>query len=373
MKSHFRAAGIAAAILFLLSIPAAVFAQTQSQLPAQSPPPIGTPLVREGDFAVRLAPALGISTTNDEIEAESRLGEIGISPRNGWIADYPVTPDVLGELQAGVAAAADGGRLLISRADALKRLDETTAQAGLPVVPYAGQSAQAPPAQAANYPNPTIINNYYYSSGPPIVTYYNPPPDFYYLYAWVPYPFWWYDFWFPGFFVLHDFHRVVVIHGRPVHVSNHFNDVRAHRVLRIDPDARFRGRTFAGIGAPRSKNFISAGKGSERRVFNAPRGRFDGGGRTAAPAVRSGAAAPAARSGTAAPAVRSRAATPPPRSGVEAPVTRSAPESGGRSAERMGSPERGGAPGGVREGGRGGPGEARGEGGGRGGGGGRGR
>lgn len=109
MRSHFRAAGIAAGILFLLSIPAAVFAQAQSQLPAQSPPPIGTPLVREGDFAVRLAPALGISTTNDEIEAESRLGEIGISPRNGWIADYPVTPDVLGELQAGVAAAADGG------------------------------------------------------------------------------------------------------------------------------------------------------------------------------------------------------------------------------------------------------------------------
>ena len=104
-----------------------------------------------------------------------------------------------------------------------------------------------------------------------MVTYYAPPPDYYYLYAWVPYPFWCYGFWFPGFFVLHDFHRVVNVHNRAVFVSNHFNDVSAHRVFRVDPVKRFNGRTFAGIGAPRTGGFVSTGvPRSDRRIFNAP-------------------------------------------------------------------------------------------------------
>ena len=48
-----------------------------------------------------------------------------------------------------------------------------------------------------------------------MVTYYAPPPDYYYLYSWVPYPFWCDEFWFGGFFILNDFHRSVFFdHGR---------------------------------------------------------------------------------------------------------------------------------------------------------------
>jgi hypothetical protein len=60
------------------------------------PPPVGQALQREGNFAVKLVSALALGNTEDEVEAESRLAEAGIAPRNGWIADYPVTPDIIG-------------------------------------------------------------------------------------------------------------------------------------------------------------------------------------------------------------------------------------------------------------------------------------
>ena len=81
----------------------------------EGPPPIGGPLVREGDFAVRLLSALDLGTTDDEVEAETRLGEVGIIPRNGWIADYPVTPDVLGELQKAVVDAASSRKIPVEQ------------------------------------------------------------------------------------------------------------------------------------------------------------------------------------------------------------------------------------------------------------------
>src|SRR6266496_1968895 len=86
--------------LFLLLIPAIL--QAQSYDAPQGSPPIEQPLVREGTLAVRLSHALGLSTAKSEVEAETWLGEKGISPRNGWIADYPVTPDIVGELQTSV-------------------------------------------------------------------------------------------------------------------------------------------------------------------------------------------------------------------------------------------------------------------------------
>ena len=86
---------------------------------------------------------------------------------------------------------------------------------------------------------------------------------------WVPYPFWWYDFWFPGYFILNDFHRVVHFRNRTEFISNHFNDAGHHRVFRIDPLDRFHGSTFAGIGAQRKGNFISSGvKNGSRSIFN---------------------------------------------------------------------------------------------------------
>jgi hypothetical protein len=251
--------------LLALLVPMTISAQTQS-----GPPPVAAPLVREGDLAVSLGPRLGLSTTTDEVEAENDLADAGISPRNGWIADYPATPDIIGELQQAVGAAADAGKVPLSRDEALKRLNETLNSSTLSVIPYTPTgSAEPPPPSAENYPNPAEVNNYYYNEGPPVVTYYTPPPNFYYLYGWIPSPFWWSGFWFPGFYILHDFHRSIIINRRPVFISNHFRDIRAHRVFRIDPVARFQGRTFGGIGAARSGGFIPTGvPSSERRIFN---------------------------------------------------------------------------------------------------------
>jgi hypothetical protein len=246
--------------LFLLLTPVALHAQ-----PGQaSPPPVAPPLAREGDFAIRLETVLGVGTSGDEVEAETTLGNLGISPRNGWIADYPVTPDVIAELQRSVGDVAASGRLPVNKEEALKRFHSLTAEINLPITPSTGTQAQTQPPT----PDSTVVNNYYYNEGPPVVTYYAPPPDYSYLYGWVPCPFFYFGFWFPGYYILRDFHRVVVVHGRPVFISNHFS-AGANRVFRVDAVARFNGRTYAGIGAPRTGHFLSTGiPRSDRTVFH---------------------------------------------------------------------------------------------------------
>src|ERR1700690_2603496 len=77
------------------------------------PPPINAPLVREGDFAMKLAEALNVGHPQSESEAENMLGTAGIAPRNGWIADYPVTPDIVGELRDSVGYAAQAKTIAI--------------------------------------------------------------------------------------------------------------------------------------------------------------------------------------------------------------------------------------------------------------------
>ena len=119
--------------LMTLLVPAMIDAQ-----PAQaqgSPPPIAAPLVREGTFAVKLQVGLGVGMTDDEVEAENRLADAGISPRNGWIADYPVTPDIIGELQQAVSDAADSGKVSLSRDEALQRFNGTLSESSLSMTP----------------------------------------------------------------------------------------------------------------------------------------------------------------------------------------------------------------------------------------------
>ena len=285
--------------LCLLLVPAVSPAQPA---PDQALPPVAQELVREGDFAVRLHAALGLGTVQDETEAESALGRAGILPRNGWIADYPVTPDIIGELQKAVGDAATSGRIALDKNEALKRLDAAAAQQSLGIRPQTAVGAGEAQGEIApeDYPNPTVISDYYESEGPPIVTYYAPPPDYYYLYGWIPYPFWCAGFWFPGYFILHDFHRSFHRHDGVFFVSNHFNDIRSHRVFRVDPVARFNGRTFAGIGVTNRRGFISTGVSrSQRTIFNAPRAQAAPGMRPL-PGMRSsfrsnGGFAPAAR------------------------------------------------------------------------------
>lgn len=272
-KIAFVKAKIVIIALVLVLVPAAVPAQTEQ--PKTGLPPINQQLVREGDLAVKLHSALGLGTVDDEVDAESRLGKVGIMPRNGWIADYPVTPDIIGELQNAVEDSAANGKIALDKGEARKRVDTVSAQLLLAIRPYTAtaSSGEAQDESAANqYPNPADINDYYETEGPPIVTYYSPPADYYYLYGWIPYPFWCGGFWFPGYFILHDFHRSFHAGNRVFFVSNHFNDVRSHHVFRIDPVARFNGRTFAGIGVSNSRGFISTGVGrSQRTIFNAPR------------------------------------------------------------------------------------------------------
>jgi hypothetical protein len=264
--------GLLLAALLLLAAPSVAFAQPDQ---TESPPAIEQPLLREGSMAVQLVGALGLQGTNDEVAAESMLGNIGITPRNGWIADYPVTPDIVAELRQSISNAADSGKIPLDGDEALQRLDAIIASMGISVSPYSGESPSVEvPGNEEYYPGSAVINNYYYNEGPPIVTYYTPPVDFYYLYSWVPYPFWCGSFWFPGYFILNDFHRTIFVGHRPVFISNHFNDRRNNRVFRVDPLARFNGRTYAGIGVSHRRGSISTGVGGgEKSIFNSTRMR----------------------------------------------------------------------------------------------------
>ncbi len=235
----------------------------QSEQMAEEKPPIAQPLVREGDFAVKLTAALKLGIPANETEAESLLSSAGIEPRNGWIADYPVTPDIIGELRTAVADAANAGKLAIGKDAALMAVQEVTAGSGLSIKTDASVQ-QGSAAIGTISPEPPVINNYYYDEGPPVVTYYSPPPDYAYMYTWVPYPFWWWNFWYPGYFVLVDFH--VRAHGHGGHgafVSNHYRDSRTGGISRIDPANRARGgtrpvREGAGLTSPSARSGAQA-------------------------------------------------------------------------------------------------------------------
>jgi hypothetical protein len=184
--------------------------QVQSTQNSGTPPPVESVLVRQGDFALSLLEVLELGTAYSETQAQEMLAELGIEPKNGWVSDYPVTPDIIGELQYTVGKASEYGYLTINRSEALDIFQTLTADYGLPIIPdYSGnQYSETPPSFGSyNYTDPTVINNYYYHSGPPVVTYYPPPYGHYHLYNWVPYPFWWGNFWFSGYFVMNDFHR----------------------------------------------------------------------------------------------------------------------------------------------------------------------
>ena len=341
------------AALLLLLIPSLSPAQPE---PEPGLPPISQQLAREGDFAVKLLTALGLGTVTDETEAESGLGQAGIIPRNGWIADYPVTPDIIGELQQTVGDAAASGKIALGKGEALQRFAAVAAELSMGVRPQVAVGTEEIQDQAAaqDYPNPTVINDYYQTEGPPVVTYYAPPPDYYYLYGWIPYPFWCAGFWFPGYFILHDFHRSFHAHNRVSFVSNHFNDLRSHRVFRVDPVARFNGRTFAGIGVRNRRGFLSTGvPRSQRAIFNAPRAQAAPGMRPLS-GMRSGFRAGDAPGGSLGPAQRATGRGLTPRThrtgGTLSSPTRSsspgrtfsAPSRGATSGRSISAPAAGG-------------------------------
>jgi hypothetical protein len=261
-------------VLLLVSMPICLHAQSGQGMEEQ--PPIAQPLVREGDLAVKLADAFRLGKTSSEAEAESLLAHVGIIPRNGWIADYPVTPDIIGELMQSINASAEAKSLKMGKDEALQAFQDILIEDHLAV--RSGGPGPMPPKGPTNImaPDSNAVNTYYYDQGPPAVTYYPPPPDYIYLYTWVPYPFWWgWGYSFSGFYVLADFHRVVHVHGKIEVISNHFVDHRTNRIVRIDPLRRYNGRTFAGIGAPHNeKRFIYTGvRGKNEMIFRGSRER----------------------------------------------------------------------------------------------------
>ena len=261
------------------ALPFEIYAADPGQQ-APKPPPVSQELVAEGDFAFQLATALKLGTPGTEAQAEDMLTSAGIAPKNGWIADYPMTPIVVGEVQTALVAAADAKKLPVEKDDALKAFQGLASEFNLAISPATGQMAEAQPPTTSEYVEPPAVENYYVDEGPPVVTYYPPPWDYYYLYAWVPYPFWCTGFFFPGFFVLNDFDIVIAgdfghfghhfhhdhdfdhhgfdHHGRDFNhrITNHFTDPKTHQAMRVDPTMRTRG--FNGP-ATRAAAFSSPG------------------------------------------------------------------------------------------------------------------
>ncbi len=174
MKNLFMTLAISMTLLFISPLANAQTDQTSTS------PPLSQPLVREGDFAVSLANSLKVSVAADETEAESALSAAGIAPRNGWIADYPVTPDIVGELQTAVSDAADSGRLAMGKDEALNTFQDVITQHNLDVkMDTSGRDVED--TSGAEYPDSAGISDYYSNEGPPVVSYYAPPPDYAYL------------------------------------------------------------------------------------------------------------------------------------------------------------------------------------------------
>jgi len=190
--------------------------------------------VREGDFAIKLAALYGLGAPANETEAEDLLSSAGVIPLNGWISDYPVTPEILGQLQEAAARAASEGRLPMAADKATQLLYDLASQMNLPVP--AGPESTVAAAQTA--PAQPDIYNYYTGYGPPIITYYPPPPAYFYLYAWVPYPVWWYGYWYSGFYICNNFSTTVVVNSRTAYVRNRFVDPATRRVVRVEPVTR---------------------------------------------------------------------------------------------------------------------------------------
>ena len=195
---------------------------------------------REAEFAIELSTALNLNSSRDETAAENSLSSVNIAPRNGWISDYPMTPDIIAEVRDSTARAASSGSLNMSEDDATRAVDSVSIAMDLPLkagsgrYSYESESSSsssasssasseyqsnfaAPPPELPDYVQPSEVDEYYDEYGPPIVSYYPPPWPYGYLYDWVPYPFWWGGFGFGGFFVLGDFDRCCHDHGHNGH------------------------------------------------------------------------------------------------------------------------------------------------------------
>jgi len=262
---------------FVLLVP---FVAARADETPNGPPPVSQALVREGDFAITLAQELRLSSSDDEAQAQSALASAGVAPRGGWISDYPVTPVVLGQLRTSVVAAAESGRLSMAKSGAVDILMRVSSSVGVPVRTGDDSYADAPPAGTDPYQDESAIDDYYSNEGPPAISYYNPPSDYNYLYDWVPYPFWYSSFYFPGFFILSNFHFAVhdrFHHFRHFrHITNHRFDRNGHsfRVNAANLDRTRITNTRNDMRSNRFSRFNSQNVNSARSIMNRDSARF---------------------------------------------------------------------------------------------------
>ncbi len=123
---------------------------------SQSGPPVQQKLVREGFFAMKLAEALKVGEVKSEAEAESKLASVGVIPKNGWIADYPLTPTVIAELENAIIEAADSGKIAMKRDEALKAFRD------LIVSIENGHVEVEPPPEKQPYAEGYVYPRFYY-------------------------------------------------------------------------------------------------------------------------------------------------------------------------------------------------------------------
>lgn len=119
---------------------------------------------------MKLAEALKIGEVKSEAEAESKLASVGIAPKNGWIADYPLTPNIIGELQNTIGEAADSGKIAMKRDEAMKVF-----QALIMNIENQYAGVEPPPGRQP-YPEPYDYPRYY---NPYYYPYYYTYPYFY--------------------------------------------------------------------------------------------------------------------------------------------------------------------------------------------------
>ncbi len=250
-------------------------------------PPVEQALVPEGVFAVQLVQALEMGKVQDEVQAENVLSAVGIEPKNGWIADYPMTPDIVAEIETSVAGAAQARKITMGNEEAMRAVAGLEADLGLNIQP-GGPPTATGEVQEASAPV-EVVNNYYYDYGPPVVTYYPPPWDYDYLYAWVPFPFWCGGFFFSGFFVLHDFHRHIHFHDHDFVVTNHVVNRTTHTVSVVDPVSGHVGSS-ATVNRFASTQAFSSPKiqNSARTILSRSQSRIASGGVSAASGMGNG-------------------------------------------------------------------------------------
>jgi hypothetical protein len=179
-------------------------------------------------------------------------------PKNGWISDYPMTPDIIAEVRESTVKSARAGSLKMPEADAAHAVDSVTTAMNLAIQFAGGKNAAA----ASEYMDPSTLEEYYSDNGPPVVTYYPPPEEYAYLYDWVPWPFWWDGSDFGGFFILVDFDRFH--HHR--RFTNHVWSANG-KVSRINAVTR---ANTTGTAAATGKPALAGTQGSR---FNSPSGQ----------------------------------------------------------------------------------------------------